>query len=159
MCHRSPEALRATIAQHAAILTLRDILQSNNNPIQSETEIQCFAQDPAYYTDINKTILQRAGITLLNDPRAFCEVDESSIVLAVALDVPVRQVVLDIARPAIMIWDKVLSEEETIALYDNPAIAALAWKVDHVADMDAPEMSFLVQEHHLDKVDEMERFM
>lgn len=156
MCYGSAEALQASITQHAAVLTLREILRSKN-PIRSETDIQCFAQDPAY-TDIDKTVLQRAGITVLNDPRAFCEVDDNSIVLSVGPDLPVRQVVLDIARPAIMVWDKVLGEEETFALHNNSSISADPLHFGHEEDVDALEVSSS-QGSGSENVDDLERFM
>lgn len=106
----NPAMQRSSIAQHAAIITLRDVLRTRN----PGAHVQCFAQDPAY-SDDDKTVLQRAGITVLEDPRAFCEVDDSSIVLSAYPNIPVRQVVMDIARPAIMIWNKVTSEQETLS--------------------------------------------
>lgn len=110
MCYPSVRLRNRSITQHAAILTLTDLLHSKK-AAGSETNVQCFAQDPAY-TDIDKTVLQRTGIMVLDDPRGFCEVDDNSIVLSVCPNVPVRQIIIDIVRPAIMIWDKVLGEEE-----------------------------------------------
>ncbi|OGM49605.1 pyruvate decarboxylase [Aspergillus bombycis] len=88
--------------QHALILTLHRIVSN----CQGETadKIECFAQDPAY-TVIDKSILERYDVTILDDPDAFVEIDDSTIVLTFAPDVPVRQIVADIARPAMMIWN------------------------------------------------------
>jgi hypothetical protein len=91
-------------AQHALIFTLRDIL--SNMWVGDRKTIKCYAQDPAY-TATDKSLLEQAGVTILNDPEAFLEVDESTVVLSVSPSVCVRQVVADIARPAIMIWDPI----------------------------------------------------
>lgn len=111
---------KRSIAQHAMALTIRDFLQRKNG-----SQIGCFAQDPAY-TEIDKAVLQCTGIIVLDDPRAFLEVDEASFIVSIGPDVPIRQIVLDIARPAAMIWDKVKSPEETFEfwseLYNNPEI-------------------------------------
>lgn len=104
---------KPSIAQHAMVLTIRDFLQRKNG-----SQIRCFAQDPAY-TEIDKAVLQCIGITVLDDPRAFLEVDEASFIVSVGPDVPIRQIVLDIARPAAMIWDKVKSPEETFEFWSE----------------------------------------
>ena len=103
--------------QHALILTMRDILE--NRPGQSSEQaenIQCFAQDPLY-TEADDAALGNAGITVLRDPRAFLEVDDQTLVISFAPNVPVRQIIADIARPAIMIWDRVMSEAEALAFW------------------------------------------
>lgn len=115
MCYPSVESQKRSITQHAAILTFRDLMHSKK-PTGSDTDIQCFAQDPDY-TDTDKRFLQRAGITVLDDPRGFCGVGDKRIVLSVSPDVPVRQVVIDITRPAIMIWDRVLGEQDMFAYW------------------------------------------
>jgi hypothetical protein len=95
-------------AQHALIFTLRDIL--SNMWVGDRKTIKCYAQDPAY-TATDKSLLEQAGVTILNDPEAFLEVDESTVVLSVSPSVCVRQIVADIARPAIMIWDPIKWDE------------------------------------------------
>jgi hypothetical protein len=105
----SDNELMPSMAQHALILLLRDLLVVNGN-----NEIKCFAQDPIY-TDIDEQILYEFGITVLDDPRAFLEVDSSSIVVSISPDIPIRQIVADIARPALIIWDRVQHDQ-----YDFP---------------------------------------
>jgi len=87
--------------QHALILTLRDVFGQTGNP----GRIICYAQDPAY-TEIDKSVLEGSGITVLDDPKAFLEVDDSTVVISCGANVPVKQIISDIARPAIMIWDR-----------------------------------------------------
>lgn len=104
------DSQRSTL-QHALILTISDVLQSLQ--AGSGIKIRCFAQDPAY-TKTDKQVLQEAGITVLEDPRAFLEVSDESMVLSFAPDIPVRQIVTDLARPAIIICDKVKGEQELL---------------------------------------------
>ncbi len=94
------------VAQHAAVLTLREILKA-----RGAGEIKCFAQDPMY-RDADVEVLEEVGIEVLGDPRAFLEVDGETFVLCVAPNVPVRQVIADIARPAGMVWGRVKGEVE-----------------------------------------------
>lgn len=101
------------IAQHALILTIKNILQQKSPTVG--VDIRCYAQDPAY-TDQDRAILERAGIHVVEDPQGFLEVDESTVVISICPEVPVRQIVADIARPAIMVWNKVRSEEEMLKL-------------------------------------------
>lgn len=103
------EVYEQSIAQHALILTIKSVLQ-NKNP-GAYGEISCYAQDPVY-SDVDRAVLEGAGIRILEDPHGFLEVDDSSVVIAFAPNVPVRQIVADVSRPAIMIWNKVTPEEE-----------------------------------------------
>lgn len=100
-----------SIMQHALMLTVKDILQKKSPT--ADKEIKCYAQDPAY-TEVDRAVLEEAGIQVLEDPHGFLEVDDSSVVISFGSNVPVRQIVADIARPAIMIWDKVKPEEEVM---------------------------------------------
>jgi hypothetical protein len=105
--------------QHGLIKTLREILiQARHDNVnltreQREEQIQCFIQDPAY-TDIDRTILQDDyGIaTIIENPEGFLQVDDSTVVLSFSPNVPVRQIVVDIAKPAVMIWDKIWDEDD-----------------------------------------------
>jgi hypothetical protein len=96
------------MAQHILALTVRDLLASRyatGRQGEGVREIKCYAQDPIY-TPVDEQVLGEAGFTVVDDPRAFLEVDGSSVVIAIAPDIPIRQIVADIARPAIMIWEK-----------------------------------------------------
>ncbi|KAL2270009.1 hypothetical protein VTJ83DRAFT_2193 [Remersonia thermophila] len=106
----SPER---SLAQHALVLLLRDLLSRDGSRPDVEgrgsgpARIQCFAQDPKYLP-VDEQVLQENDVAVLDDPGAFLEIDETSVVLSVGPDIPVREIVADIARPAIMIWDKVV---------------------------------------------------
>lgn len=105
--------------QHALIKTLRDTLSQarheddNLTKEQKEEHIQCFIQDPAY-TRIDRELLQDDyGIaTILGNPEGFLEVDDSTVVLSFAPNVPVRQIVIDVAKPAVMIWNRIWDEDD-----------------------------------------------
>ncbi|KAM0535560.1 hypothetical protein ACHAPP_003897 [Verticillium nonalfalfae] len=84
------------IHQHTLMLLLRDIVFPTN-------ELACIAQDPDY-TDADRLALASAGIGVVEDPRAFLEVDEQSIVLSFSPNAPVKQIVTEISRPRIIIW-------------------------------------------------------
>lgn len=97
-----------SMAQHALALLLADFLGSgcaSGGRSIGDGGIQCYAQDPVY-TPVDEQVLREAGFTVVDDPRAFLEVDEASVVIAISADIPVRQIIADIARPAIMILDK-----------------------------------------------------
>lgn len=105
----SHEANDHSIIQHALMLTVKQILQEKNRT--ADVDIGCYAQDPVY-TDVDRAVLEGAGIRVLDDPHGFLEVNDSSVVIAFSPNVPVRQIVADVARPAIMVWNKVKREEE-----------------------------------------------
>ena len=93
-----------SIAQHTLALTVRDLLANGYG--KDAHDIKCYAQDPIYMAE-DKTVLTEAGFTVVNDPRGFLYVDDASVVISVSPDIPVRQIVADIARPAILIWNRV----------------------------------------------------
>ncbi|RAK84016.1 hypothetical protein BO79DRAFT_159499 [Aspergillus costaricaensis CBS 115574] len=95
--------------QHALLLTLRDIFCKMHNV--SQDAIPCFAQDPVCMKN-DAVAAGEHGIKIVEDPDAFLEVDESTVVVSVAPDIAVRQIVFDIARPAVLIWNKVRDQNE-----------------------------------------------
>jgi hypothetical protein len=88
--------------QHALLLTLRKWLAD-----QEKTEdVVCYAQDPCYRS-VDRDVLKEHGVEVIDDPRAWLEIDDESIVFSVSPNVPVKEIVADIARPAIVIWERV----------------------------------------------------
>jgi hypothetical protein len=85
--------------QHAFVLALREALSP------SKEGLKCYTQDPLY-TGPDKEALALADICVLNDPDAFLEADNNSILLSISPDIAVRQVIADICRPAMIIWDR-----------------------------------------------------
>ncbi|KAI0137845.1 hypothetical protein F4776DRAFT_670821 [Hypoxylon sp. NC0597] len=88
--------------QHSILMSIHQWASAN---MGEKTKPQCYVQDPAY-SNREKQILEEMGVTALNDPWGFLEADESSIIISISPDVPVRQIITDIARPAMILWDK-----------------------------------------------------
>ncbi|KAI1737719.1 hypothetical protein F4680DRAFT_204337 [Xylaria scruposa] len=63
-----------------------------------------YVQDPAY-TQRDRNILHSAGLKVLEDPRGLLELDEYSILVAISPGFPIRDIVADICRPGIIIWN------------------------------------------------------
>lgn len=134
---RDKRQSRRSTFQHALILTLKDILderrktETNDGFVKEGNDneagnIKCFAQDPDY-SDIDRAVLEEHGITVLDDPRAFIEVDDSSVVFSCAADAPVKEIVSEIARPAMMIWDRVVESDvhSKVLLYGRSRISII----------------------------------
>jgi hypothetical protein len=93
--------------QHAIIKSIADALGGN---------VPVFLQDPAY-TGNDTNLVSGLGMTVVNDPKGFLQVDTQTLVVAVHPDIPLRQVIADLAEPAAMIWkDVVPPEEEAITM-------------------------------------------
>ncbi|KAK4233468.1 hypothetical protein C8A03DRAFT_19467 [Achaetomium macrosporum] len=103
-CHRPSivDGAERVAAEHALVLSIRDFF-ARQDPT---TTVRCYAQDPVYQ-DVDREVLEELGMTVLDNPRGFLEVDESAAVFSLAPDVAVRQIVADIAKPALMIWSKI----------------------------------------------------
>jgi hypothetical protein len=86
-----------------------------NSSKQEDDSVTGYAQDPGY-DDIDRSILNEHGIKAVEDPEGFLVVDDSSIVLAFAPEVPVMQIVTDLAKPAAMIWPRVEACDEKQSL-------------------------------------------
>ena len=106
-----PVSLRSEY-QHALILTLR---RHFNGDISAGNQLPCYAQDPDY-TTLDESVLAEHRIAVVDDPEGYQVVDDSSVVLSISPDVPVRQKVFDLARPAILIWDRMrdIGSEPTV---------------------------------------------
>jgi len=89
--------------QHAAVESLMEILKKRHGD-----DIRCYAQDPAY-VDSDKALLESIGIETIEDPKGFLEVDGKTLVVSVAPNVCVRQIVADLQWPGAMLWNTVQS--------------------------------------------------
>jgi hypothetical protein len=79
------------------VLEVRDLVKSCLG-----VEVKCFAQDPVY-TPIDKQVLGELGITVLDDPRAWLQVENGSVVIAIDPTIPAMEIIADIARPVVII--------------------------------------------------------
>lgn len=93
--------------QHALLLNLKKFLCQKE---EISGRLFCYAQDPAYGA-VDRSILQESGVTVVDDPQGFLEVDEETVVISCRPNIPVKQIIADTALPAMMIWDKVTAEK------------------------------------------------
>lgn len=100
-------SIRSTL-QHALAVTLREIVSQKYE--SKLDEIPCYVQDPIY-TDIDRVILDKHGLKVLDDPDGFLEVDNSSLVVSCSSNAPIKQIVTDLAYPAAIIWDTMQSND------------------------------------------------
>lgn len=94
---------KRSMMQHRLVKSLRDILRNH----QETTSIQVLVQDPRYGR-LEKDILDMVVIHAVDHPfQGFLEVDEQTAVVSIAPQIPVKQIITDISRPALIIWDAV----------------------------------------------------
>jgi hypothetical protein len=91
-----------SIIQHALISAIDSILHQRGVLSASSKR---YVQDPIY-TQQDRDVLCSAGFTVLDDPQAFLTLDDSSVLVSIDPDIPVKQIVVDICRPGIIIWLK-----------------------------------------------------
>ncbi|KAH6650288.1 hypothetical protein F5144DRAFT_555809 [Chaetomium tenue] len=94
---KDQEIHQRSTSQHAVMLEVRDFVKKSLG-----VEVQCFAQDPAY-TSIDKQVLGELGITVLDDPRAWLQVENGSVVIAIEPTIPTTEIIADIAKPGVII--------------------------------------------------------
>lgn len=115
------------MTQHAFLLTLREFFaclikrQKGEKDAAPEYEVPYYAQEPRYCNN-DKQPLEKNFIQVLDNPKGFLEVGESSIVVLVAPNIAVREIVTDIARPAVLIWDFVGFDTELWVHIPQPTI-------------------------------------
>ncbi|KAE9368094.1 hypothetical protein N431DRAFT_561865 [Stipitochalara longipes BDJ] len=122
--HDSEQQTPQSSFQHALVITLRNILSKKQEDLG---RISCYAQDPAY-SEVDMLILRENGITVLDDPEGFLKVDDSTLVISCAAQVPVKQITLDLARPAAMIWDRIKEHDLSGLLWADPDSSRI-WKM------------------------------
>lgn len=87
---------RNNTLQHALLLSLREIFESPK-------EVLCYSQD-ALYTSMDQAVLANAGIRAVDNPYGLLEVDNETVLYSPAARIPVKQIIAEIARPAVIIW-------------------------------------------------------
>ncbi|CAH0041332.1 unnamed protein product [Clonostachys rhizophaga] len=110
--------VRRTMTQHAAALTMATEFGKR----VGKGPLKVYTQDPAY-TDSEKQVLRDHGIEVVGGSGAlgFTYVDSDALVFSIAPNIPVRQIVADIARPAAMVWCTVEPE----------GVASPKWEVEN----------------------------
>ncbi|KAK2754820.1 hypothetical protein FQN54_006713 [Arachnomyces sp. PD_36] len=97
--------LERVMIHHAIALTMADVVRSSPN--SGGMGVRLLTQDPQY-SDETKHMLRDAGFEVLGDHGAggFAEVDDTSIVFSAYTKAPVREIITDFARPAVIIINK-----------------------------------------------------
>ncbi|KAI0004714.1 hypothetical protein F4779DRAFT_599555 [Xylariaceae sp. FL0662B] len=133
------DAARARV-QHAAALTIRRVLRekTGNNKIQLKT------QDPGY-SRASKMVLEKFEFQIVpgRGGHGFTEVDENTVVFTIDAEVPVKELVAEKKKPAMMIWRSVTQEDITY-----PKIPK------SMGDGDTPRTQRLVKDYDEIKIDE-----
>lgn len=93
------EDIQASLTQHAMALTMAEAIYQNTG-----VTVQLKAQDPVY-TEQTKKILGESGFEVVGEFGAggFAEVDDESVVFTAFISAPVREILADFARPALVI--------------------------------------------------------
>ncbi|KHO01757.1 uncharacterized protein MAM_00758 [Metarhizium album ARSEF 1941] len=129
------EMKKRSSEQHALMLTLAGILEETTG-----NGVKCHAQDPAY-SNICKEILAQRGVDVVHGDRGFLLVDDKSIVLSFSPNVPVRQVIADLTRPAMMVWD-IMSKPERSEWRRSRGV----WISPHTTDPVSPRVLAMKEE-------------
>ena len=125
--------------QHAAVETIAKLLRKKR-------EIICYAQDPGY-NDNDKEMLRSIGITPIDDPRGFLEVDSNTLVISICPNVPVKQIITDLHPPGAMLWNTVLSEAQERAIWGSSGDMSS----EYCTDPDSSRVRTLIQQYQQEK--------
>ncbi|KAL3469427.1 hypothetical protein BJX99DRAFT_241333 [Aspergillus californicus] len=120
--------------------------QEQEEEEEGEGEIKCYAQDPAY-TDVDAALLTSIGITPLDDPKGFLEIDEHTLVFSVSPNVPVKQIVADVQWPGAMVWNTVSLEEAEAQWEKQERDGEEFWVVPFTTDPDSERIRTMVQNY------------
>lgn len=93
------------VLHHSLVSDLRSTLVRRGLFLPTASSARPYVQDPAY-TQRDKDILRSAEFTVLDDPQAWLELDESSVLVCINAAFPIADIVADICRPALIIWDR-----------------------------------------------------
>lgn len=128
--------------QHAAVETIVKTLKELRS-----CDILCYAQDPAY-NDADKEVLRSIGITPINDPKGFLEVDSNTLVISVNPNIPVKQIIADVQWPGGMIWNTVEPEGQEMTTWTKIIMSNReTWLAPFTTDPDSPRVRHMVQQY------------
>ncbi|KAI0547403.1 hypothetical protein F4679DRAFT_597636 [Xylaria curta] len=116
-----------TFYEHAAALVVRRAVQD----VSSAPTVSLLVQDPAY-TNVCKQILRESDFDIIEGfgAKGFALIDNNTVVLAHHPAFPLREILADIARPALVS----MKEQESLAdqLMRPQGIPDYRWEVDSV---------------------------
>ncbi|KAI1173502.1 hypothetical protein F4777DRAFT_600513 [Nemania sp. FL0916] len=122
-----------SLTQYALLLSLRELVMEHSGNV----DVPCVAQDPALSTNAI-TALNNAGIGVAEDPYGFLEVDDLTIVVSISPNIPIKQIITEIARPVGIIWIPGSIEEEGNSPITDPTSA----RVEAMLDQEYVELGF-----------------
>ncbi|KAF7546005.1 hypothetical protein G7Z17_g8748 [Cylindrodendrum hubeiense] len=96
-------------------------------------------------------VLGSHGITVLDGVKGFLEVDDSTVVVTVSPNVPVKQIIADLARPAIIIWNRVTPAEEDTTEWTKETFGpegVETWLSPYGTDPDSARVRSMVQSQY-----------
>ncbi|KAM3430982.1 hypothetical protein MY4824_007370 [Beauveria thailandica] len=132
---------RRSVTQHALVLALRDVLGGGR--------VACVTQDAGYYTATDKVVLKGERVAVVDDPRGYLEVGDETVVVAVwPGNVPVWDVVCDVARPAVLVWHQDAEPPGNDGDCGDPA----TWRVRNMLRHDYVKVSTPPEHDCLDEV-------
>ncbi|KAI1826815.1 hypothetical protein F4861DRAFT_544839 [Xylaria intraflava] len=93
---------------HIAALAMRDAIQAKTGQL-----VRILAQN-LNYTPATQTVLRYEGVEVLGGHGAlgFIEIDGETVVYSISPNAPVKQIIADIARPAIYVGDRISNDDE-----------------------------------------------
>ena len=94
LCSLSVEKSEVAQYQHAMLATL-----------QQHFGVECFAQDSSYLSE-DRRLLASQNIKMIPDPEGWLKLDDNSVLVTHLPNMPVKAITVDIARPAVIIWNK-----------------------------------------------------
>lgn len=94
--------LEGALMHHAIALTIADVVRSSAKT--EDLRARLLTQDP-HYSNETKHMLRETGFEVIGDYGAggFAELDDMSIVFSPFTKAPVKQIIADIARPAVIV--------------------------------------------------------
>ncbi|UNI18434.1 hypothetical protein JDV02_004703 [Purpureocillium takamizusanense] len=129
---------RSSCMQHAVLLLLANLLQEiMGHPVQ------LVAQDPSYVATCKEVLLAR-GVEIAEPESGFLLVDEHTLVFTVSCNVPVKQIVTELARPAAIIWGYVEPEHVPRTWTRNEKGV---WVFPYTTDHSSPRVREMVKEY------------
>ncbi|KAJ6442089.1 hypothetical protein O9K51_05641 [Purpureocillium lavendulum] len=127
---------RPSCMQHALLLALAALLEEKTG-----RRVRRIAQEPEYF-DSCKQVLRARDVEVAEPETGFLLVDEKTLVLTVACNVPVMQIVTELARPAGMIWARVEPDEKPRQWWRDEDGG---WISPHITDPSSPRVRELVK--------------
>ncbi|OTA99157.1 hypothetical protein M426DRAFT_94450 [Hypoxylon sp. CI-4A] len=140
--------IRHAIYRHAAALMAAEILHQRFG-----TMIQLFAQDTSYCPQCARVLFRKGfSVVGLHGAGGFAEIDDRTLVFAPDPRCCVREIVADVAEPAAMFWNTVLSPDEAAKASMSPRALEcndhlVSYYSEYEADPDSPRTRELIKNY------------